>query len=283
MKRPISPLHKATPTRLALRLSRRIAVAATAMLALALASCDTQIDEDDRLVEQSDTVNLKDGKNVLVVDFTGQRCVNCPTANDEIHALQEAYGADRVVAVAMHSGPLGFRTRNGFLGLSTDEGDAYYNQWGIDHQPMGVIDYHGPYNYDLWPGLVIQQLKIVPLVSIQVSPTPQAEGSREFAGTVSMTSPRGAISARLQLWLTEDSISAFQMLPTGGRDLQYNHMHVYRAAVNGTDGQPVELDEEPTTVEYSFNADEAWNLNHLWMVAFVYDQDGVLQVVRKKL
>lgn len=246
------------------------------------ASCDTSIDVADRLIEENDTVSLADGKNVLVVDFTGQQCVNCPPANDEIHAMQQAYGSDRVVAVAMHSGPLGFRTRGRYLGLATDEGDNYYNQWKIDAQPMGIIDYQGPYSYDGWTAIVREHLKQSKAVDIAVANSSVGDGT--LSGTVSLTSLRGEVDGRLQLWLLEDSIQAIQMLPDGGRDLAYMHRHVYRKSINATDGQLVSVSEGSTrTVDFSTALSPDWRTNQLWIVAFVYNNDGVMQVVQKKV
>ena len=73
--------------------------------AMLLVSCGTEIGENERLEYVAPAAV---GKNVLLVDFTGQRCVNCPKANEEIESLQRQYGGDTVISVGMHSGPLGF-------------------------------------------------------------------------------------------------------------------------------------------------------------------------------
>ena len=99
----------------------------TALATLAFVAC-SHIDEADRLIYVKPAVAQR---CVLLEDFTGQRCINCPMANDEIHALQEQYGADTVIAVAIHSGPLGFHTNAKFVGLSTETGDEYYNHWNL--------------------------------------------------------------------------------------------------------------------------------------------------------
>ena len=52
---------------------------------LLFSACSTQIDEDQRLTYVKPAAV---GKNVLLVDFTGQRCINCPTASLEIEKLQ---------------------------------------------------------------------------------------------------------------------------------------------------------------------------------------------------
>ena len=50
-------------------------------------------------------------KTVLIKDFTGARCVNCPAAAEYAHELQHSLGADRIFILSVHAGflaqPLG--------------------------------------------------------------------------------------------------------------------------------------------------------------------------------
>ena len=72
------------------------------LLGGALSSC-SDLDEQERFVyiKPADAA-----RKVLIEDFTGQRCPNCPKATDEIHHLQETYGEDNIIAVGIHSGCL---------------------------------------------------------------------------------------------------------------------------------------------------------------------------------
>ena len=81
-----------------------------------LASCDP-VDSDKRFVEvPAATIQ----RNVLIEDFTGQRCIYCPGATDAITELQTTYGADKLIAVAIHAGPLAVKPTPISLGLRTD-------------------------------------------------------------------------------------------------------------------------------------------------------------------
>ena len=77
-----------------------------ACVALMLISCD-EVSRDDRLtfVEPPEA-----GRAVLIEDYTGQYCVNCPRATEEIERLVEQYGDSVVIAVAIHSGPFSKKT-----------------------------------------------------------------------------------------------------------------------------------------------------------------------------
>ena len=63
---------------------------ATLGLALAVLTACDNVDENERF---SGPVDITPKKNVLIEDFTGQRCLNCPLAADAVHAMQATYGA----------------------------------------------------------------------------------------------------------------------------------------------------------------------------------------------
>jgi thiol-disulfide isomerase/thioredoxin len=245
-----------------------------------LTSCGTEIGENERLEY---VAPAEVGKNVLLVDFTGQRCVNCPKANEEIEKLQEQYGGDTVIAVGMHSGPPGFKGNSKVLGLATDLGDTYYNYWGIEYQPTGVIDYLGKFDYPAWAATVTEQLQKTTTVTINA--TAEGEGT-DLHGSVTVEFSDELVRGNLQLWLVEDSITALQSMPDGSVNKEYLHMHVFRDAVNGTWGTDLTSINSATwnpTMNYEYTLNEGWNRDHMWLIAFVYDDSGVLQVIRKHL
>ena len=83
----------------------------------------SHIDEADRLIYVKPAPAAR---CVLLEDFTGQRCLNCPTATNIVAQLQEAYGDSVFIAVAIHGGPLGFKGNDKLVGLATDVGDEYF-------------------------------------------------------------------------------------------------------------------------------------------------------------
>ena len=50
-----------------------------------------------------DTTSTQQQRNVLIEDFTGHRCKNCPKASKAIEALVDAYGS-RIIGLAIHAG-----------------------------------------------------------------------------------------------------------------------------------------------------------------------------------
>ncbi len=224
-------------------------------------------------------------RNVLIEDFTGQECVNCPTATDLITQLQDMYGHDRIIAVGIHSGPLGVKPEKNPDGLATALGDVYYGYWNIQMQPYGVIDRSdGTLATEWWTAKVEWDLnpeRPSPSVNIWVEATVDANRKADFEVTLAAFE---SFKGRLQLWLVEDGVVAFQKMPNGTRKDDYVHNHVLRDAVNGAWGDDFTVEHEDLkTFNYSYTIPEGWNIANLHVVAFAYNDDKVTQAVRKNL
>lgn len=245
-----------------------------------LAACD-YVAEGDQLIE----VALPEPpgsvtKKVLLEDFTGQRCVNCPKGTEVIEQLQQAYG-DRVIAVGIHSGPLGFKGNATTVGLATDLGDTYYNHWNLEYQPVGLIDRGTATNYTDWITSVRQQLNQQATTRIEVQ---AAVNGSNIEITVQEEQQDAAFSGKLQIWVLEDGITALQLMPDGSSNRNYVHNHVLRTAVNGTWGEELTLAKgESRTQNYVQPLDASWNKTQLSIVAFVYNDSGVMQAEKVKV
>src|ERR1700741_1300369 len=79
-------------------------------------------------------------RKVLIEEFTGVRCVNCPDGSAEIENLLSLYGGN-LVAVSIHSGFFSDPYPDNLYDFRTPEGDQLLNYLG---QPLGyptaVID-----------------------------------------------------------------------------------------------------------------------------------------------
>lgn len=244
---------------------------------MTLAACD-DVPEDERFL---DVPMPEVQRTVLIEDFTGQRCVNCPTASAEIEKIKQDYGTDKVIAVSIHAGPFSRSMLGKRYALATDEGDAYYEAAGADHQPIGMVNRRGLSDYPQWASAVYEQIQITTPVTITLAATlDEEQGTLEVL--TSLLSGSDLAGAKLQLWLVEDGVVAFQMLPDGSTDSQYVHHHVLRAALNGTWGEDVSLSVGvPLTLKRTVSLADYSNvtdIHNLSVVAFVYTAAGVLQV-----
>lgn len=257
---------------------------ATAAMAMAAASC-SNIDEGDRLIYVKPA---EVGRAILIEDFTGQKCINCPTGTEIINGIVETYGEDNVIAVGIHSGPLGFAGNSKTVGLMTDTGNEYYTRWDKENkmgQPWVIFnrktspDSH----YNNWAAMVGTIISEKANLSVKIDNAYDA-ASRTLTTTVGADGVNGTVNGKLQVWIVEDGVKALQMMPDGKSNKEYIHNHVFRAAVNGTWGEDVTVKEgETTTKQYQYVLPEAWNADNIAVVAFVYNDGGVENVAKKHL
>lgn len=260
---------------------------ATAAMAMAAASC-SNIDEGDRFIEVNPVNPEEVGRAILIEDFTGQRCINCPTGTEIINGIVEAYGEDNVIAVGIHSGPLGFAGNSKTVGLMTDTGNEYYTRWDKENkmgQPWVIFNRKTSPDsqYYNWAAQVSTIISEKANLSVNIANAYDAD-KRTLTTTVGADGVNGTVNGKLQVWIVEDGVPALQKMPDGSANKEYIHNHVFRAAVNGTWGEDVTVKEgETTTKQYSYVLPEAWVADNIAVVAFVYNDSGVENVAKKYL
>lgn len=93
-----------------------------------------------------------------------------------------------------------------------------------------------------------------------------------------------ALQGRLQLWVIEDSIQSLQLLPKGKADEKYLHRHVFRKAANGINGEEINLAaKQEIYKQHIITTENHWNKKQLMIVAFVETEEGVQQVISRKI
>ncbi len=255
-----------------------------ALIATALAACSSVVDDDryifvasiDSLLPGGDSLTVV--KHVLIEDFTGQRCVNCPEASALIHTMQETYGEENLIAVGIYSGPFG-QTNSGRLDeLTTETGNYYFDQLGVSSQPVARINRHGAnLATATWSSAVLEYIQEEATLALDIS-SEYAAATREVSITVA-GSAIAAVSGRLQVWLMENGIIDFQYLLDDVIEDEYEHNHVFRATVNDRDGDAYTLAAGASaTSTFAYTLDDVWQAENMTVVAFVYTDGDVLQV-----
>ena len=241
-----------------------------------LMACGDYIAEDDRYIELPNVVM---NRSVLIEDFTGQSCTNCPDAHQVIHDLQAQYGT-QVIAVAIHAGHFGIAEGSNpkVVGLMQEDGNTYASHWNVVTYPAGIINRtSGVIKHTDWAAYTRTALIGEPAIQIAVSDTLSADGTILTIDT-EITSQTD-IEGKLQLWVTESNITAPQ-LQAGTLVPNYIHNHVYRASVNGLWGEDIVLTADaPHQATHQITLRDNWDISNLSIVVFVYNEsDGVLQV-----
>lgn len=255
---------------------------ACAAATLSLAACDN-VDEKDRYIEVEP---VEASRSVLVEEFSGERCVNCPDGAEILHGLQETYGADTVIVVTIHAGSFGLRPgeREGFVGLVTDQGEELCSYHGVNAFPSAVIDRRSgvAQNMNEWQTLINSALAVPAYLDLDAEAIYNNETNMiDIKVTGRATND---ITGKLHVWITEDGIVGGQFNTTGG-DWNYVHNHIFRASVNNLDGTSVSYSFEGEAVENTFSIEcsEDWNAANLNVVAFVDNANGVEQTTTTKV
>lgn len=227
------------------------------------------------------------GKTVLLNDYTGIRCVNCPGASEIAHHLQEQYG-EHLVVMSIHAGFLSMPTGN-MPDFRTEEGTEWYNN--NSSNPLGSVDRVKLLpNYTLqdndWENAVSEAMEETQTIEIKVNNT-YNEASRMLTTTIDAEALE-ALSGELALTvcLVEDSIVGFQVTPSGYQE-DYLHRHVFRGTLNGAYGENIQFDGENQFIKsFSKEISEDYDDSHCYIVAYIYDNNQnmkILQTAMKKV
>ena len=264
-----------------------LSIFAFAALMLALASCD-KIDINNTHKPYTPTSG---GKTVLIKDFTGVRCVNCPGAAEVAHEIQHSLGEDRVFIMSVHAGylatPVGL-----FPDFRTEEGTQWYNDNSVN--PLFSVDH-----VSLTEGNTLNESQIDKAVSDALN-EPQSfnimfenvydEESRELKVTSTITAA-GDYSGELYLTvcLLEDSLVGRQVVP-GGIDTAYVFRNVFRGTLNGADGEQFVNGKVYVNDEFAKNhtmtLDEAYNADQCYILSYISDKGlggKILQTAMEKI
>lgn len=228
-------------------------------------------------------------RKVLIEEFTGHRCQNCPTGHQKLEELHERFG-DTLVPVGIHYGSLA--APNAVEGypydFRTEIGTAIGQDFAIDGIPTAIINRGyaaGGYSPVRWQSKIEAVDRSTPLAAIQLINEYDAASSILTANakvTMLVDCPN---PLRLALYLVEDGIVKPQLNGTE-YIADYVHNHVLRAGFNGIYGKLLNGDgilKVGTGYTYAKKLnfkDSDWNPANCSVVAVLYDRTAgeVLQV-----
>jgi len=273
---------------------------------LIITSCDVvegpyEIDTGD--ITPTDTNTYV--KKILIEDFTGHTCKNCPGAARELEAIHDLYG-DQIIGMALHvssfSAP---RTGSGKFeyDFRTQWGDSWSDFFGISALPSGMVNRIGyPNEHKLgkneWLAAVITELEKE--IDFGVSITTNNTGNE---GVITINSEiLNNINGdyKLVVCLTESNIINWQQ--DGDDDVaDYEHNHALRTVLideSLSASSTYTLGDEITTainfnlitLEQSNNNYSTtiggvgnvveWDASNMSVIAYIYDNttQEILQV-----
>jgi len=221
-------------------------------------------------------------KKILVEDYTGHTCNNCPLAAEAILALKADY-CDHVIPVAMHVSLFAKPNSQYPADYRTTDGTAYDNYFKVSNTglPNGLVNRKKvSSNFVLpwtsWATAIAALLTQSAEIDIKISNT-YSSATRSVKIQINSEFLKATSdSLSLSVYFLEDSIvspQADKREPTGKIE-KYTHRHMFRSTVNSTWGEAI------TTTgfafgaiyskEYTFQVDPAWNEKHGEIVAFIF-------------
>ncbi len=245
-------------------------------------------------------------KRILLEDYTGHTCGNCPGAAVTAKELEEAY-PEQVIVIAVHAGGFAdyYPTSSKFYTDHTCEtGVTWDEDFGISDNgnPNGMINREGPDGAKFlgpgeWNAEITKRLNDESQMEIHlVGSITDSICAQAFVQP--LVAFDGSENLALNLVIIEDSIVDWQRNyapPQGDASYptadvpDYVHNHTLRTSLNGAFGTDIDLSETDTdaflSLGYKAAIDSTWNPNTLSLVGFVYDKNSkeVLQVNKVKL
>ncbi|KAA9333572.1 Omp28-related outer membrane protein [Adhaeribacter soli] len=239
-------------------------------------------------------------QKVLLEDYTGHTCGNCPGAALMAKDQQRQHG-DRLVVVAVHAGYFAKYNKAPYTtNFTTPEGEEWATSFGVISNPNGMVNrakggtsnsvVQGVSN---WPASIASQMSETPQVGMTLTTLYKPESRKVNIKVRSKYLSDLSGKYNLMVVITEDSIVNWQKnygqaaggdpaYPVGDVNY-YVHPHAMRSVLTGTWGKPnkeAPKAGEVTEAYFSATLDPAWNARNCSVVAFIVDEASreVIQV-----
>lgn len=222
-------------------------------------------------------------QRVLLEEFTGHQCPNCPEGSRVARELKDVYG-DRLVIMSIHAGWFA-RTSEGTFAydFQTEEGNALYDAFGVSQNPIGMINRKAidgnrllgtaAWGEAIHHAMGQQAAFYIGTESIYHAGQHKLDVNIQVDVLLDKDGP-----FYVSVFLLEDGITKPQRTnnpdyPSGVIE-EYEHNHVLRTSLNGTWGEPFGdgyvAAGQQYSWQYSLNMDEEWLAENCSVVAMIY-------------
>jgi hypothetical protein len=254
-------------------------------------------------------------QRVLVEDFTGQFCGNCPAAGkmaDSLHRanptrvlVTEVHVTDFFARIRLPDFPVDYR-----VPVVSDELDQVFDlsnrglpQGAVNRAPFAQANNDQVATFTLWPGAVTRELARTPIAELRVTPLfNRATGLLRLKVNTRYLTAQPNRQLRLGIIVVEDEVVGPQKVyrarppfPPGWIaakeiDPAYVHHNVMRAALAGTFGTvqvtgPQANQRFATYLGYQMPARTVWNDRKCSVIAYLADANTrqIVQVAEARL
>lgn len=238
------------------------------------------------------------GRRVIVEEFTGVQCVNCPEGSKRLQELDSLHG-EYLIPISIHAGsfsepynneslydfrvPQGENLESNLLGPVQGFPAATVNRRVFpDESELPIVK-------NKWAGYIVQELLKTPELEVDITndydaTTRQLEIEVELDFAVAITEPLG-----ISIMILEDDIKDYQLtkesnLYPGGKNPNYNHKYVLRTMLTDYTGDAISSTKtkqgSKPTFNYTFTLPTEWNSAKCEVVAFVSHKGDKLDVLQ---
>jgi hypothetical protein len=262
-------------------------------------SCD-KLDAPYATVKKPGGDTTKITQKVLLEDYTGHKCVNCPEASKAAHVLESGYGG-KLIVMAVHAGYLAEPSATGEFtaDYTTAAGDAWFNTFpGFIGNPLGMVD-RQPYlgkvvlGPDQWANAIDSLIIMAPVAGLEISNTLDTVLGELRVQTETKFLAKLAGKYSLTLCILEDSLISAQKNNNPEIDStpiihHYVFMDVLRTTITGTWGEELTTVVDTATTykkDYIFAFDPTWVPKNCSLVGFISNEDtrGIIQAEKVKV
>lgn len=253
-------------------------------VAFAMSSCD-KLDEPyfiEPVVSETiplaneDTINFDGKRVVLLEDYTGVKCNNCPAAGEIALQLQENYGHQLIVLGVHPKGALQ-NPAGGFPDFRTDDGEDWNKAFNIPAYPNGLVNRNSVVGPAEWAKKV-EEAVAGEAPARMIVKTKYDDTNRELKLSVHTKILSNLPKSNLIICMMEDNILGKQVTQTG-LDTAYMHRHVFRGTADGlTWGRSLNdggLEAGMNFItNFKFTVGEKYNAEEFYIVAFLADESS---------
>jgi len=231
-------------------------------------------------------------RKVLLEDYTGHFCTNCPDAAITARTLVDNYKG-KLVLMAVHAG---YYARNGTgdyaLDLESAEGTSWNNDFNITSNPNGMINRklfnaNRIISPDKWGEDISSLIAVQPDALIKIIPSIDTTTLNVTAVVYNHFLNRLTGAYKITVCILEDGITGSQKnnnSAIGPAPDWANYMFndVMRGTMNGANGEilTTAIDQDLTYMgHFSFTLNATWNFRNCSIMAYIYNA-ATLEIVQ---
>jgi hypothetical protein len=231
-------------------------------------------------------------KRVLLEDYTGHTCQNCPAAAAIAHS-QDANYKGKLIVMAVHAGYYATPGTGEFaLDLRTSAGEQWNTDFQVSAYPSGMIDRkvfngHQVVGSAEWVTDIASIINQAPVLNMIMTNTYDTTSRVVKSLVYSRFSSSQSGTYNITVCILEDNIISAQD-SSNTVIHNYNFKDVLRGTVNGIYGETLTPSVDPNLTylgKFSIPMNVAWVPANCWVMAFVTKTDTkeILQVIKQRV